>query len=262
MEGLTMPEMTWKQAIEVALKGVSEPLHYKEIAERIGQMKLRQNVGATPAATVGAQLYMNVKEPDSKFEQVGKGKFRLKNPPDFESLQVHDLVDVDEETGAIQAYGMFWRRDWVYWSSKPKLLGYQQLGSIPVDFAKQLGVYILYDRDRPVYVGRAADSIAERLKAHTINRLSGRWDRFSWFGLCGALEDGTGLTPAPQTWSHNVVIATLEAILIESLEPPLNRKGGDGFAATEYLQKEDPQIDNARRKRLLDEMAKKTGLLS
>ena len=39
-----------------------------------------------------------------------------------------------------------------------------------------------------------------------------------------------------------LLIGTLEAILIESLEPPLNRKRGDDLQAVEYLQVEDPTL--------------------
>lgn len=48
--------------------------------------------------------------------------------------------------GLINAFGMFWDRGWVKWqSSMPRLLGMQQLGSEPVNFTDQSGVYVLYD---------------------------------------------------------------------------------------------------------------------
>jgi hypothetical protein len=37
-------------------------------------------------------------------------------------------------------------------------------------------------------------------------------------------------------------VPALEAILIEALEPPQNRKRGDDLSAVEYMQKEDPEI--------------------
>ena len=39
-----------------------------------------------------------------------------------------------------------------------------------------------------------------------------------------------------------VVIVTMEAVLIEGLEPRQNRKRGDDFQALEFLQKEDPNL--------------------
>jgi len=38
------------------------------------------------------------------------------------------------------------------------------------------------------------------------------------------------------------MISTLEALLIESLEPPQNRQRGDGFSAVEYIQDVDPEL--------------------
>ena len=38
------------------------------------------------------------------------------------------------------------------------------------------------------------------------------------------------------------MIGTLEALLIESLEPPQNRKRGDDFSAVEYIQDVDPEL--------------------
>jgi hypothetical protein len=38
------------------------------------------------------------------------------------------------------------------------------------------------------------------------------------------------------------MVATLEALLIEALEPPQNRKRGDDFSAIEYLQDIDPEL--------------------
>ncbi len=158
-----------------------------------------------------------------------------------------------------QAFGMFWRRSEVVWSGKAKLFGRQGIGATDVNFAEQVGVYLLHDRERTIYVGRAADTLFARLKTHTLDRLSGRWDRFSWFGLRSVEENGTLSTPAV-AWTHEVVIETLEALLIESLEPPLNRKRGDNLSAIEYLQSIDPQIEDTRKKQVLQELMSRAGL--
>ena len=52
-----------------------------------------------------------------------------------------------------------------------------------------------------------------------------------------------------------VVIATMEAVLIEGLEPRQNRKRGDDFQAIEFNQVEDPEVKNQRRQQLLQELA-------
>lgn len=259
-----MPERTWLEAAEEVLRSTDEAWHYTRIASEIIERGLKTTLGATPWATVGAALYTAVQKPDAIFERTGKGYFRIKpahQPSAHGSGQAAAaaLQQEAEDTGALKALGMFWRRDAVVWKTDPRLLGWQAEGAMKVDFADQIGVYLLHDRERVIYVGRASRSLGARLKAHTRDRLSGRWDRFSWFGLRGVTEGGK-LEPAPTTWNAEVVIDTMEAVLIESLEPPLNRKKGDGLAAIEYLQVEDPEIEKRRKADLLQALQTQLGL--
>jgi hypothetical protein len=54
-------EMTWRKAIDKVLGSSPTPLHYNDIAERIISEGLRKNPGATPAATVSAQISASIK---------------------------------------------------------------------------------------------------------------------------------------------------------------------------------------------------------
>ena len=256
-------ELSWHDAIVVALQQAAGPVHYAEIAERIVNQALKTRVGATPAQTVAAILSTSINGADSPFVRLGKGEYALRavlETSSDESASAGPTEDEPSETGALRAFGMYWRRDAVVWSGKqPRLLGRQSFGASNVDFVSQVGVYLLHDRDRVIYVGRAADTMATRLKAHTTDRLGGRWDRFSWFGLRPVNDDGTLGAPTA-AWTHLVVIETLEALLIESLEPPLNRRRGDNFSAVEYIQVEDPEIEKARQKEVLDRLASGRGL--
>jgi hypothetical protein len=141
---------------------------------------------------------------------------------------------------------MFWWRNLVVWTGKPKLLGKQGAGATDVNFADQVGVYLLHDRERVIYVGRAVDTLFNRLKAHNTDRLGGRWDRFSWFGFRGVGNRGE-LSDRRVPWSSDVVVETIEALLIESLEPPLNRRRGDKLSGVEYLQVPNPHAEGARK---------------
>ncbi len=47
--------------------------------------------------------------------------------------------------------------------------------------------------------------------------------------------------PAAGSAVHGL-IATLEALLIEGLEPPQNRRQGDGFNAVEFIQVPDETV--------------------
>jgi HB1, ASXL, restriction endonuclease HTH domain len=248
-------EKSWKEAIKKVLTESSTPLHYTEISEHILSRGYYETDGATPAATVNAQLASSIKHEGEKspFIRVGKGIFTLKNPsttsddvsvPTTNKNKLERLAesDVESSDSIIQSFGMYWQRDLVVWRNDPKMYGKQQALSKPVDFGKQKGIYILYDHHTVVYVGRSIDRpLGKRLFEHTVDRLGSRWNRFSWFGLLDVTQEG-GLRDTPLNSSLASLIATLEALLIEALEPPQNRKRGDDFSAIEYIQDIDPEL--------------------
>ena len=254
-------EMTWRKAIDKVLGESTKPLHYNEITERMISDGLRKNLGATPAATVNAQISSSIKHDAEKspYVRVSKGTFALKaggapgvaTPPKL-TPDVSESEEEEEQYEIISSFGMFWRKDAVEWIASPKLLGMQQIGATPVDFCKQLGIYLLYDGREVIYVGRTTDRpLGRRLYEHTMDRMSARWDRFSWFGLLPVSETGT-LGSLPAQYDSAKLIPALEAILIEALEPRQNRKRGDDLAAVEYLQKVDPEIEKKKVKATLD----------
>lgn len=253
-------EMTWRKAIDAVLGASPIPLHYNEIAERIISESLRQKIGATPAATVNAQISTSIKHDgaSSPYVRVAKGTFALKSTGVATMIAPKKLTpeipesDEEEQYEIISSFGMFWRKDAIEWTANPKLLGMQQIGATPVDFCKQLGIYLLYDGREVIYVGRTTDRpLGRRLYEHTIDRMSARWDRFSWFCLLPVSENG-GLGVLPETYDAAKLIPALEAILIEALEPRQNRKRGDDLAAVEYIQRVDPEIEKKKVKATLD----------
>ena len=256
-------ELTWRQAIDKVLGASSTPLHYKEIAERIISNRLRTGLGATPAATVNAQISSSIKHDGSAspYVRVAKGTFALAKstaaaaqPPVKEKLTptVEESEESEEQYDIVSSFGMFWRRDSIQWGASPKLLGMQQLGATPVNFNKQLGIYLLYDGREVIYIGRTTDRpLGRRLYEHTLDRLAARWDRFSWFGLLPVSESGQ-LAPLPAAYEAAKIIPALEAILIEALEPRQNRKRGDDLSAVEFIQKEDPEIQKRKVKASLE----------
>jgi len=255
------PDLPWNQAIQRVLGATTNALSCEEIAHKITETGLRSAVGATPASTIASYLSISLREADSPYLRVSRGYYTLKNRDQAIANTSEDISEVaaEAETGALRAFGMFWRRDQVIWTGTPRLVGRQGSGASDVNFSDQTGVYLLHDRERVIYVGRATDSLYTRLKVHTSDRLSGRWDRFSWFGLRGVKEDGS-LEDSAVPWTPEVVIETMEALLIESLEPPLNRKRGDNFSAVEFVQVTDPQLAKAQKQALLEEIKKSMGL--
>lgn len=252
-------ELTWKKAIDKVLAESSQPLHYKEITEKIISDGLRTKVGATPAATVNAQISASIKKlgEDAKYVRVAKGTFALAKKSIASAtarpkLLQPDTNEEEEQYEIVSSFGMFWRREATEWVATPKLLGMQQIGATPVDFNKQLGIYLLYDGREVIYVGRTTDRpLGRRLYEHTIDRMSARWDRFSWFGLLPVSDTGA-LGTLPSTFDASKMIPALEAILIEALEPRQNRKRGDDLAAVEFLQRIDPDIEKKKAKATLD----------
>lgn len=248
-------EKSWKEAIKKVLAESVTPMHYAEISEKILSRGYYETDGATPAATVNAQLASSIKHDGEKspFMRVGKGIFALKNSPAAaiipastpiskqKKLETLAESDVESSESIIHSFGMYWQRDLVVWRNDPKMYGKQQALSKPVDFGKQKGIYILYDHHTVVYIGRTIDRpLGKRLFEHTVDRLGSRWNRFSWFGLLDVTQEGN-LRETVLNTSLASLVATLEALLIEALEPPQNRKRGDDFAI-EYIQDIDPEL--------------------
>ncbi len=265
------PQLGWREAAIEVLKNKPEGMLYTDIAKEIISRKLRTSLGATPSSSVNVAMSDSIrKEADSPFERTGTGWYRLRSEvvaPLAVSEQVgastaptqeaEELEEKKETTGLINAFGMYWSKDRVHWSAAtPKMLGRQTAGSEPVDFSDQRGVYLLYDRSSVIYVGRATDQgIGTRLRQHISDRLGSRWERFSWFGIYKVSEAGT-LDTRDQNYDRGLLIATMEALLIEAVEPRQNRRRGDEFSAVEFLQVDDPEVEKARKKAVLDEMRK------
>jgi len=263
-------DLSWKDAIKMVLIDAVDPMHYTDIADQIIERGLRTEVGATPAATVSSTITVSInsEQERSPFIRISRGYYALRDTDGSTPIEQVGAEEADfiqqEETGFINAFGMYWARDKVLWASAtPKLLGRQNPKSTVVDFANQKGVYLLHDRRYVVYVGRATEqTLVSRLKDHTHDRLEGRWDRFSWFGVYPVRDDGnlsdenTNEYRQP-VYERNILIVTMEALLIEGLEPPQNRKRGDDFRGIEFIQEEDPDIRRRQLSQLVDEMKMK-----
>lgn len=254
--------MSWREAIEQVLAEEARPLHYSEISEFILSKGYYKTEGATPDATVNAKITSSIKHDGDKspFLKVSRGTYALRNakqsppapveptialpPATPKILEAAQTATIEEEPdeSVIRCLGMYWQRDLVVWKNDPRVFGKQQAQAKPVDFGTQRGIYILYDHHTVVYVGRSVDRpMGKRLYEHTIDRLGSRWNRFSWFGLLNVTDDGK-LVEVPIKVTLPSLIATLEALLIEALEPPQNRKRGDDFSVMEYIQDIDPEI--------------------
>jgi hypothetical protein len=69
------------------------------------------------------------------------------------------------------------------------------------------------------------------------------------------------LTPIPTIEiGLTSLIATMEALLIEGLEPPQNRRQGEGFNAVQFIQEPDPEVMRERDRRVLAQLSQNVGL--
>jgi hypothetical protein len=128
----------------------------------------------------------------------------------------------------VRGYGQFWNPDIVSWSKKA-LVGTARPPDEPafqVNVWKADGIYILYRDFRPVYVGKAAtQSLGVRLEAHLGDRLSGRWDMFSFYITSTLNRSYQNVRrPGGRHLNPKTVIDTLESLVIGVLDPPLNRR--------------------------------------
>jgi len=252
-----MADLGWREAIIAVLQKQGEAMHYTDIAQAITDAGIKKTVGATPAASVASIISLSLQNEGEKspFVRVSRGYYALRIKKPVVPAATPPAPEVQDRTGFINAFGMYWRREKVLWKTVPLLLGQQQVGSEPVDLCQQKGVYMLHDGSKVVYVGRTTDQpLGVRLRQHTVDRLNGRWDRFSWFGIFCVREDGSLSDAPPDTFSVENLIATMEALLIEGLEPPQNRRRGDDFSAVEFLQVEDPELEKSQ---ILEQLKKK-----
>lgn len=254
-------DIKWIEAIERVLEDEKKPLHYADIADLIVEKGYRNSVGATPASSVNVYLSSDIKESgdNSKFVKVQMGTFVLKKYLD--QMQVEEDIQSEKTdrkyTNIIQSYGISWNRDKVLWKTSPDLLGTQTYGADPVNHSKQIGIYLLHDAREIIYVGQAIfQTIGERLFQHTKDRLNGRWDRFSWFGLYSVNDTGklNIYEEINRTISIENIGNTLESILIESIEPRQNRKSGNKLTGMEFNQVEDPEIERKRALKVLEDL--------
>lgn len=147
----------------------------------------------------------------------------------------------------IQAYGEFWLANEVYWGKggkgqKGRLLGIpaHAKNSEHIDLWDQHGIYVLFQDFDPVYVGQTYDQgLGKRLRDHwrSIHK-HGRWNRFSWYGMRKINQSGKlGLQVKGKFVTVSESLDMFEALLISTMEPHLNKKGGNfGKDVDRYIQ--------------------------
>jgi hypothetical protein len=151
----------------------------------------------------------------------------------------------------IRAFGTFWNPEIVDWGSLGRGNQGRLLGKVPidgkthtVDFWEGKGIYVLHDNFDTVYIGKAfGTELGPRLRNHLSDRLTGRWDMFSWYTLSTVNKTSSDLrAPGKRQLAPETVNDTLEALAISISDPPLNRRHESIPEAyeVEQVEEEDP----------------------
>lgn len=152
----------------------------------------------------------------------------------------------------IKNYGFLWERKNIYRGTggdgnAGHLTG-KTSGKPVADFREQIGVYVLYDRNQSiVYVGQAGNGNATlftRLKNHMDGTLWNRWEYFTWIGFRdvnanGSLSNQQSVDSVVSGFKYSDALNEIEGILIEVIEPKLNKQSGRLKSAIEYFQVSD-----------------------
>lgn len=155
----------------------------------------------------------------------------------------------------IKNYGFLWERKNIYRGTggdgnAGHLTG-KTSGKPNADFREQIGVYVLYDRNQNiVYIGQAGNGHATlftRLKNHMDGALWNRWEYFTWIGFRdvnanGSLSNQQNIASAVSGYKYSDALNEIEGILIEVIEPKLNKQSGRLKNATEYFQVPDERL--------------------
>lgn len=165
----------------------------------------------------------------------------------------------------IKNYGFLWDRTHVFrgsGSNPGHLKGTS--AALPVaDFREQIGVYVLYDSNqRIVYVGQAGNGNATlftRLKKHMDGQLWNRWQYFSWVGfrevnVDGSLSAQQSVESGVSGFKYADALNEIEGILIEIIEPKLNKQSGRLKSAREYYQFRDERLIDVTASDVLNEL--------
>lgn len=128
--------MRWIDAIIKVMQAENTPMHYIDITNKIIELGYRnpKELGATPEATVGAQLSTQ----PQIFEKIDKGIYKLQQSVFSKTLQITEAKaetisqEIDKSTCLIKNFGMYWNRFNVDWKSM-NMLGIQTEKAQPVN---------------------------------------------------------------------------------------------------------------------------------
>jgi hypothetical protein len=235
-----------RESIASVLAPYSKPIDLDEIASKLVEAEGDlEKFGAVPLRSIHSCI-------DDAIRAEGESCPFLKSFPGFymlrEKAKPHQLLKASKarstepkihegQIGIVSCFGVSWQRNRVKWTPSPEILGCQFMASKPIDFGQQIGFYALHSEGGEVgYFGSTIDKpIGTCLFEHTQDRLRGRWNRFSFFGLLPVTDAGT-FDRLPDDFKPADTLASLAAIIMELFSPRGNRLYFDWLSTLEFIE--------------------------
>jgi hypothetical protein len=241
-----------KTSIKKVLSTSSEPMDIDQIAVQLAIEEDLSRHGAVPLRSVHSCLENAVREDGDgcQFIKTATGHYMLR----AKASPLHLLAarkasanvnksDVDA-SGIFTCYGLNWQRKSISWTPAPEIMGCQFQESVKVNFTKQIGLYALQNTSGDVeFIGHTIQKpIGSCLYDHTRDRLTFKWEQFSFFGLLPVNDRGYfGRLPDDFTAADS--LTSIKAITVELARPRSNRKIFDWFSVLEFNQWQAPAFE-------------------
>ena len=222
------------EEIKSVLSKSEKPMSSDEIASKLDFPR-----GPMPWNKIQLELEESIARGDSQIVKKYPGIYVMRSNPGTATAHEPQTSDHLDLPGVITCYGQDWQRDRVQWNAPVQLIGSQMMTSTEIDFAPQIGFYALgWGLGKAVeFIGFSGKrTIGECLLEHTNDRLSGRWESFSFYGLKPILQDGS-FGPLPESVTSTETVASILSILVSVVQPKGNRRYYDMFSTLEFAQK-------------------------
>ena len=242
-----------QKKIEQILSNSSSPIDYEQIAVELADKGMIHPFGVMPRRQICSIIENAIIQAADRcpFVKTYPGVYiarAIASPGQLRAAKKALLPEMNfNKTGIITCYGQMWSRDRIIWTPKPQIFGCQYQESPKIDFAKQIGIYALHSEDgTPVYIDYTLEKmLGECLYGHTEDRLSGRWDRFSFYGLLPINEEGS-FGPLPSECKIEDVMASMRSIIVEVSQPRATRRYFDYFSTLLFVQWRNPEVEAKR----------------
>jgi hypothetical protein len=230
------------KSISKMLTEAFEPMDYEEIAVELAINGEIRAFGAMPRNLIYSTIETAIREEGDScaFVKTYPGVYIMRQnakPAHLTAARACASERVRDQIGIISCYGQSWRRDRVQWKPGPEIIGCQFQESTKIDFCGQIGIYALHsENDSVEFVGDTGNSnLGDCLFEHTQGRLSGRWQRFSFYGFRPISDDGS-LGQLDVASKSAASLASMRSILVEVANPRANKRCYDWFSTLEFVQ--------------------------